>query len=263
LFTTLQPAHQSLASLWRLVVNQNLVVALAVVMTTHESVLDSMHALICQLSLKSRFNPDLHLGLNMGAVSMNMLDSRDLSLAKESTLDQIHTLDKFLASIERRAYQIARMALRDDDEAMDIVQDAMLKLARSYATRPSEEWRPLFYRILNNRIHDWRRRRVVRNKLFGWLPSFNDDGEAVDPYEQVADTRQSPTEQVMQSDAMLLLQQALLALPQRQREAFSLRNFEGMDVAETATAMGCSEGSVKTHYSRAVHSLRETLGEVW
>ncbi|MGD9841960.1 MAG: RNA polymerase sigma factor [Steroidobacteraceae bacterium] len=186
------------------------------------------------------------------------------SLAEESTLDHIHTLDKFLADVERRAYQIARMALRDDDEAMDIVQDAMLKLARNYGARPSDEWRPLFYRILNNRIHDWRRRRVVRNKLFGWLPSFNDDDKAAsDPYELVADTRQGPTEQVMQSDAMTVLQQALAALPQRQREAFTLRNFEGMDVAETATAMGCTQGSVKTHYSRAVHSLREILGEVW
>ncbi len=188
--------------------------------------------------------------------------------SEERVLDQsaghIHSLDQFLASVERRAFQIARMALRDEDEALDIVQDAMLKLARSYAKRPSEEWRPLFYRILNNRILDWQRRRTVRNKLFGWLPSFqHEDEEAGDPYELVPDTQQGPSEQVMLGDAMLLLEQALAELPQRQREAFTLRNFEGMDVAETAAAMGCTEGSVKTHYSRAVHTLRTRLGEVW
>ncbi len=187
---------------------------------------------------------------------------------EEQVLDQptsqVQTLDRFLAGIERRAFQIARMALRDEDEALDIVQDAMLKLARSYGQRPSEEWRPLFYRILNNRIRDWQRRRTVRNRLFGWLPGMtDDDGEAGDPYEAVADQGHGPVEQVVMNDAMVLLEQALSELPQRQREAFSLRNFEGMDVAETALAMGCTEGSVKTHYSRAVHTLRVRLGEVW
>lgn len=182
----------------------------------------------------------------------------------DSSVTQIHTLDKFLASVERRAFQIARMALRDEDEALDIVQDAMLKLARSYGARPSEEWRPLFYRILNNRIRDWQRRRAVRNRLFGWLPGFQDEeGEDGDPYEAVPDQNHGPSEQVMLGDAMALLEQALAELPQRQREAFSLRNFEGMDVAETAVAMGCTEGSVKTHYSRAVHTLRARLGETW
>ncbi len=182
----------------------------------------------------------------------------------DSSITQIHTLDKFLASVERRAFQIARMALRDEDEALDIVQDAMLKLARSYGARPSEEWRPLFYRILNNRIRDWQRRRAVRNKLFGWLPGLADEqGEEGDPYEAVPDQGQGPSEQVMLGDAMMLLEQALAELPQRQREAFSLRNFEGLDVAETAVAMGCTEGSVKTHYSRAVHTLRARLGETW
>ncbi len=203
---------------------------------------------------------------------LRALEYRSVPPTQESTLNQvnsqsntrINSLDKFLASVEKRAFQIARMALRDEDEALDIVQDAMLKLARSYGARPSEEWRPLFYRILNNRILDWQRRRVVRNKLFGWLPGFqNDDEEAGDPYELVADTRQGPGDEVMMGDAMAVLEQALAELPARQREAFSLRNFEGMDVAETAQAMGCTEGSVKTHYSRAVHTLRERLGEVW
>ncbi len=202
------------------------------------------------------------------ATAWAVLEQRGPVMAEERILDQstshIHSLDQFLASVERRAFQIARMALRDDDEALDIVQDAMLKLARSYGARPSEQWRPLFYRILNNRIRDWQRRRVVRNKLFGWLPGFQDgQEEAGDPYDAVPDQGRGPSEQVMLADAMVLLEQALAELPQRQREAFSLRNFEGLDVAETAQAMGCTEGSVKTHYSRAVHTLRARLGEHW
>ncbi|MES1195809.1 MAG: RNA polymerase sigma factor, partial [Steroidobacter sp.] len=174
-------------------------------------------------------------------------------------------LDKFLASVEKRAFQMARMAIRDADEAMDIVQDAMIKLASNYASRPSQEWRPLFYRILNNRIRDWQRRRVVRNKLFGWLPGtfLDEEEESGDPYQDVPETAHGPTEQLMLNDAMVTLQAALRELPARQQQAFCLRNFEGLDVAQTAVAMRCSEGSVKTHYSRAVHTLRERLGETW
>jgi len=183
---------------------------------------------------------------------------------EEQTLDQIQTLNKFLASVEKRAFQIARVSVRDADEALDIVQDAMIRLARGYAHRPEGEWRPLFYRILNNRIRDWQRRRIVRNKLFGWLPgSFADNEEPGDPYESVADTGHGPSEQLMLKSAMVTLQAALRELPARQQQAFCLRNFEGLDVAQTASAMGCSEGSVKTHYSRAVHSLREKLGDTW
>ena len=183
---------------------------------------------------------------------------------EEQTLDQIQTLNKFLASVEKRAFQIARVSVRDADEALDIVQDAMIKLARRYADRPEQEWRPLFYRILNNRIRDWQRRRMVRNKLFGWLPgSFGDNEESGDPYEAVPETGHGPSEQLMLKSAMVTLQAALRDLPARQQQAFCLRNFEGLDVAQTATAMGCSEGSVKTHYSRAVHTLRGKLGDAW
>jgi len=105
----------------------------------------------------------------------------------------------------------------------------------------------------------------VRNKIFGWLPgSFADDQEERgDPYEAVPESGHGPSEQLMLSDAMVTLQAALRELPARQQQAFCLRNFEGLDVAQTAMAMSCSEGSVKTHYSRAVHSLRETLGDTW
>ena len=180
-------------------------------------------------------------------------------------LEQTKELDKFLAEVERRAFRMAQVALRDPDDAMDVVQDAMLKLARNYAAKPSAEWRPLFYRILENGIRDLQRRRTVRKKFMAWLPSAKEDpdNEAQDPLENVADAGPATPDILMQDQAMQKLESSLRSLPGRQREAFMLRNFEGFDVAETAKAMGCSEGSVKTHYSRAVHTLREQLGEVW
>jgi RNA polymerase sigma-70 factor (ECF subfamily) len=160
---------------------------------------------------------------------------------------------------------MAQVALRDADDALDVVQDAMLKLTKNYASKPSSEWRPLFYRILENGIRDLQRRRSVRNRIMTWLPGPKEDpdNEVQDPLESVADAATPIPEILMQGQAMQKLEVSLRALPPRQREAFMLRNFEGMDVAETARAMGCSEGSVKTHYSRAVHVLREQLGEAW
>lgn len=183
---------------------------------------------------------------------------------EEQSLDQVRTLDRFLVSVEKRAFRIARIAVRNDDDALDIVQDAMLQLARRYAQRPAEEWRPLFYRIVQNRIRDCQRRRKVRAKWMSWLPGFKaDEGEDADPYATVADARPQPQDLLATDQAMARLEFALAELPGRQQEAFMLRNFEGMDVAQTAVAMGCSEGSVKTHYSRAVHTLREQLGGAW
>jgi RNA polymerase sigma-70 factor (ECF subfamily) len=182
-----------------------------------------------------------------------------------AVLEYTRELEKFLADIERRAFRMAQVALRDADDALDVVQDAMLKLTRSYASRPSAEWRPLFYRILENSIRDLQRRRTVRKRIMTWLPGPKEDqdGEAQDPLDNVADSAPAIPERLMQAQAMRRLEESLRALPARQREAFMLRNFEGMDVAETASAMACSEGSVKTHYSRAVHALRDKLGEVW
>jgi len=124
---------------------------------------------------------------------------------------------------------------------------------------------PLFYRILENGIRDLQRRRTVRKKFMVWLPGTNEDpdNQAQDPLDNVPDGGPDAPELMMRGQAMEQLEVSLRGLPARQREAFMLRNFEGLDVAETAAAMGCSEGSVKTHYSRAVHSLREQLGEVW
>lgn len=187
----------------------------------------------------------------------------DSAAVEEQALDHVRALDRFLSSVEKRAFRIARIAVRHDDDALDIVQDAMLQLARRYGRRPEEEWRPLFYRILQNRIRDCQRRRAVRARIMSWLPGMTEDDER-DPMESVPDAATPmPHEQFATDQAMQALEGALAELPGRQQEAFMLRNLEGLDVAETASAMGCSEGSVKTHYSRAVHTLRERLGEVW
>ncbi|HZD53716.1 MAG TPA: RNA polymerase sigma factor [Woeseiaceae bacterium] len=179
-------------------------------------------------------------------------------------LESERELNRFLAEVERRALRIAEISVGDRDEALDIVQDAMIRLARKYAHRAGSEWPPLFYRILQNGVRDWHRRRAVRSRVIGWLGRAVFDDAAGDPIAVAADPAgRTPDEQLQNREAMQSLERALARLPLRQREAFMLRTFEGLDVADTALAMGCSEGSVKTHYSRAVHALRESLGEHW
>jgi len=179
--------------------------------------------------------------------------------SKEHTLEHSLEFGRFLAGVEKRAFRIARIIVRNDDDALDIVQDAMLQLARSYADRPAEEWRPLFYRILQNRIRDFQRRSKVRARILSWFASASDEEDEIDPLQSVPDRAALPPEQLSTEQAMQELERALAKLPARQQQAFMLRNFEGLDVAQTAAAMGCTEGSVKTHYSRAVHTLRAEL----
>lgn len=189
--------------------------------------------------------------------------SRKQSMGAETLQDE-RQLNLFLAEVERRALRMAEIAVRDRDEALDLVQEAMIKLVRKYASRPSTEWAPLFFRILQNGIRDWHRRQKVRKRVMVWFsraPSGDDEydvtANAPDP------AGRTPDEQLQTSEAMQHLEAAVQELPGRQREAFMLRTFEGLDVAATAAAMGCSDGSVKTHYFRAIHSLRDTLGEHW
>ena len=162
---------------------------------------------------------------------------------------------------------MAELATGNREDALDLVQDAMLGLVKSYASRKEQEWAPLFYRILQSRIRDRYRRDRVRNRFRSWLGlgARSDENEDLpDPIQNAPDTRQPDTiDKVLQEDAIDRLQDALLLLPVRQQQAFLLRCWEGMDVAATAFAMGCSEGSVKTHYSRAVHRLREMLEDHW
>jgi RNA polymerase sigma-70 factor, ECF subfamily len=183
----------------------------------------------------------------------------------EHTPARRSALDRFLAEVERRAFRMAQIALRHEQDALDAVQDAMLQLVRGYADRPEEQWRPLFYRILENRIRDMQRRRTVRGRVMSWLPfrAGEDADEAPDPVAEAPDPAPGPVQQLQGEELLQALHVALAALPARQRQAFLLRNFEGLDVATTATAMGCSEGSVKTHYFRALQALRKQLGEFW
>jgi len=184
--------------------------------------------------------------------------------AEEAALERSRELEQFLADVERRAFKIAQIAVRDVEDALDIVQDAMLQLARRYGARPGEEWKPLFYRILKNRIRDCQRRRVVRARVLAWLPArHEDDEDAPDPIDSAAGVGLAPGERVQVDETMQALERAIGELPARQQQAFLLRNVEGLDVAQTAAAMGCSQGSVKTHYFRAVQALRERLGEFW
>lgn len=171
-------------------------------------------------------------------------------------------MDAFLRDVEARAYRITLAAVRDSDDALDIVQESMIKLARYYSARPADEWAPLFYRILKNRTRDHHRRQAVRRKVFSLFGSSDENRR--DPIEEAPGLpSENPSRCLETEHAMAALEDALRQLPERQREAFVLRNFEGLDVRQTAAAMGCTDGSVKTHYSRAVRRLRELLGEHW
>ncbi|HEY6452583.1 MAG TPA: RNA polymerase sigma factor [Steroidobacteraceae bacterium] len=182
---------------------------------------------------------------------------------RETTQDGTRALDTFLAEVERKAFRIAQIALRHEADALDVVQDAMMQLAHRYATRPSAEWKPLFYRILENRIRDMQRRRIVRQRVMSWMPWRGaEEEEAPDPIALAADPGPQPPAQLESDQMMAALEQALTELPPRQRQAFLLRNIEGLDVAATAAAMKCSQGSVKTHYFRALQALRAKLGEL-
>ncbi|BEH11280.1 RNA polymerase sigma factor [Geobacter sulfurreducens subsp. ethanolicus] len=179
----------------------------------------------------------------------------------EVTLDTTDELNRFLAGVERRAFRMARLATSDDDEALDVVQDAMLGFVRNYARKPEAEWPPLFHRTLQSRIVDWHRRSTLRNRFRAWF-GRNDDEDGGDPLDGIPDVNSpDPARQLLDRDLGQAIEAALRKLPTRQRQAFLLRNWEGLDTAETAFAMGCSEGSVKTHLSRAVHALRGMLEE--
>ena len=156
-------------------------------------------------------------------------------------------------------------AVRNEESALDIVQDSMMKLAEKYGDRPVEEFPMLFQRIIQNTIRDYYRRTKVRSLWTTLLSSFSsDEDEASDPLETLASESESftpntPDSQLQQAQVLNIIEEEIKSLPARQREAFLMRYWEDMDVAETASAMGCSEGSVKTHCSRATHALAAAL----
>lgn len=172
------------------------------------------------------------------------------------------TLPAFLSAVERRAWRVAEIALADPDEALDAVQDAMLRLVKHYADKPAAEWPPLFWGILRRRITDLQRRRSVRNRILVWTGRRTADDEGDDlPAWEAPDGGPDPARALASRQAHAAMSRAIRALPRRQQQAFMLRVLEGLDVADTAQAMGCSSGSVKTHLSRALDALRTRLEE--
>ncbi len=168
-------------------------------------------------------------------------------------------LDAFLAGVERRATRMAELALGNRDDALDAVQDAMIRLV-GYRDRPEAEWTPLFWSILRRQVTDRHRRATVRRRVLAVLGRADDDRD--DPLEMLPDPGQDPAARHADAEAWSALGSALRRLPRRQREAYLLRELQGLDVAQAAAAMGCSEGSVKTHLSRAMTALRTHL-EDW
>jgi RNA polymerase sigma-70 factor, ECF subfamily len=176
-------------------------------------------------------------------------------------------LSTFLEGVERRAFKQAMFAVRDQEAALDIVQDAMLRLAEKYGHRPAAELPLLFHRIMQNAIRDYFRRQKVRSlwtTLLSSLTPGRGEEEDHDPLEtlQVAEgpnVAELPGEQLERAQVLEIIDQEIARLPERQRQAFVMRYWEELDVAETARVMGCSEGSVKTHCSRAAHALAVAL----
>jgi RNA polymerase sigma-70 factor (ECF subfamily) len=175
-------------------------------------------------------------------------------------------LSEFLQSVEKRAFKRSVYHVRDDEAALDIVQDAMMKLAEHYGDKPVAELPMLFQRILSNCTLDWFRRQKTRNALFSNMSDFEsatDDGDfdLLETYTGPEHSQQAESAEDVTRRAQVLreIESQIKELPARQREAFLMRYWEDMDVAETAAAMGCSEGSVKTHCSRAVAALSKAL----
>ncbi len=169
-------------------------------------------------------------------------------------------MQAFLADIEQRAFRIAQIATGNREDALDIVQDAMMKLVQKYSNHEPSSWKPLFYSILESRIMDWHRRQSVRNRFRSWLYQNEDSQE--DPIEQQAGRDADfPDAQLQDAEFRQTLEAALQTLPIRQQQVFLLRLWEGLDIHDTAAAMQCSESSVKTHYARALTKLREALKE--
>lgn len=175
-------------------------------------------------------------------------------------------LSDFLQGVEKRAFKRSIYHVRDEEAALDIVQDSMMKLAEHYGDKPVAELPMLFQRILSNCTLDWFRRQKTRNALFSNLSDFESAGEdgdfdLLETYSAIENSQQVESAEDATRRAQILreIEQEILELPPRQREAFLMRYWEDMDVAETAAAMGCSEGSVKTHCSRAVQALSKAL----
>jgi RNA polymerase sigma-70 factor (ECF subfamily) len=200
-------------------------------------------------------------GRNAPMVLQNcLMTAFDDGPADTGTSGQTRALGQFLQGVERRALRMAEFATGNREEALDLVQDAMFGFVRHYGAHPGTDWPPLFWRVLDSRVNDWHRRQRVRGR---WLfRPVGEDAEGDDVITAAPDPREpGPLARLSDSEASAALEAALRRLPLRQRQAFLLRMWEGLDVGDTATAMRCSEGSVKTHLWRALANLRRVLEE--
>ncbi len=171
-------------------------------------------------------------------------------------------MEAFLRSIERQAYRMAVLACRNQDDALDIVQEAMCSFVAKYSAKPADERRILFYRILQNKIRDYYRREKIRNYWCSRFAARDEDDE--DPLEQSPDVNAAnPEQNITRHESFARLENALQRLSPKQRQVFLLRAWEELSVQETARIMACSEGTVKTHFSRANEQLRNILGDEW
>lgn len=172
-------------------------------------------------------------------------------------------MEHFLASVERKAFRVAEMSVKNTDDALDIVQDAMFKLVQKYSDKPKDQWNGLFWRILYNRINDFHRGSSLKSRFFGWLErgvDQQDQDDQDDSYlDGVADSNTEPDAELINQINAEEITSAIKQLSPQQQQAFLLRQWHNFDVKQTAEIMGCSDGSVKTHYSRAVHGLRHIL----
>lgn len=201
-----------------------------------------------------------------GLVSSDKLvalgDQLESKEAKEHDLSLPMTMNHFLASVEKRAFITARLATQNEDDALDIVQDAMLGLVQNYSQHPQAEWGALFHSVLHSKINDWYRRRQVRQRWRVFFNETTESEESPDPDELVAQTQfLEPDRQLQNDELSQRLVELIGKLPLRQQQALLLRAWEGYDIAETANIMGCSEGSVKTHLARAMRQMRDYLGD--
>lgn len=202
---------------------------------------------------------------NRWALSQRRHNRARFAAAGPSLLASDKELSDFLASVEKRAFKRTAYSVRDEDAALDIVQDSMIRLAEKYADRPAAELPLLFQRILSNATMDWFRRRKVRSAVETNFSSFEGSGDEDFDLLGMLETQDGSLgadgadTEASRAQMLQVIEQEVALLPARQREAFLLRYWEELDVAETAAVMGCSEGSVKTHCSRAVHALAKAL----
>lgn len=188
--------------------------------------------------------------------------SGNKNLLLTTLLPPYSTLEEFLKYIERRAFHIARLSTRQIDDAHDIVQEAMYKLVEKYAHKQPLDWKPLFFTILNSKITDYYRRNAIKDKIFLNEKSTTTKHEDYLNWENhgaIASSTSEPNSRLLQQRNVNELSRCIEQLSHRQKQAFMMRCWEGYSTQETAILMACSEGSVKTHYSRAISKLKNML----